>query len=210
MTHFQLQSPYCALRLKPLVGISVKSGLLSDDLNVLSHQQNIIEQITQFPLQSEDFFESLIPFPFQVTSATSGLSIQSAILYLALHPIFTTPDVISSGSLNMSNSRLFQIISRSAVAIIDHFARLNEDKRIISISMAASQVLEAGLVWATYLVCRHQTAQAGSFYAMEKRVALDPVLKVSTLIASFVARWESGATYAEAWETFVQLLWNMI
>ncbi|KEF57729.1 uncharacterized protein A1O9_05648 [Exophiala aquamarina CBS 119918] len=194
MTYFRLQSPYCALRLNSTVGISTSSGMLSDDLNVLTHQQNIIEHITHFPLQSEDFFESLIPLHLQVRLTTSDISIYSATLYLALHPIFTTSDIVAC----------------SASAIIDHFARLNEDKKIISISMAASQVLEAGLVWATYLMCRHQTAQAGSFYAMEPRLALGPILKVSALISSFVARWESGAVYAEAWETFVQLLWNMV
>lgn len=185
-------------------------GILSDDLHVLSHQQNIIEHIMHFPLQSEDFFESLIPLHLQMRSTTSDISIHSAMLYLALHPIFTTSDVISSGSLNISNSRLFQIVAHSASAIIDHFTRLNEDKKIISISMVAPQVLEAGLVWATYLICRHEIAQAGSFHGMEPRLALGPILKVSALIASFVARWESGATYAETWETFVQLLWNMI
>jgi hypothetical protein len=198
------------MRLNRMVEHSTTPGMLSDELSALSHQQSIIEHITRFPLESEDFFESLIPLQLQVRSTTSGISIHSAMLYLALHPIFTTSDVHSSGSLNVSTSRLFQIVAHSACTIIDHFTHLNEEKKIISICMAAVQVLEAGLVWATYLISRHQTAQAGSFYAMETGLALSPILKVSALIASFVARWESGSAYAEAWETFVQLLWNMI
>jgi hypothetical protein len=39
---------------------------------------------------------------------------------------------------------------------------------------------------------------------------MSPVFKVSTVIASFVARWKNGLAYAQAWETFVELLWNMI
>lgn len=198
------------MRLNPMVEYSTISGMLSDDLRTLSHQQNIIEHIAQFPLESEDFFESLIPLPLQVRSTTSDVNIHSAILYLALHPIFTTSDVHSSGSLNVFTSRLFQVVAHSASTIIDHFTHLNEEKKIISICMAALQVLEAGLVWATYLISQHQAAQAGSFYAMETGLALSPILKVSALIASFVARWESGSAYADAWETFVQLLWNMI
>lgn len=198
------------MRLNPMVENSTISGMLSEDLETLCHQQHIIGQITRYPSQSEDFFENLIPFRFQVTSTSSGIGIHSAMLYLALHPIFTTSDPLSGVSANVPTSRLFPTVAQSAAAIIDHFAFLNQDKKIISICIAAEQVLEAGLVWAAYLIGRDQPAQIGSFYAMEKGLALGPIMKVSALLASFVARWESGSAYAEAWETFVQLLWNMI
>lgn len=193
-----------------MVENSAISGILSDDLETLCHQQHIIEQITRYPSQSEDFFESLIPFRLQVTSTSSRIGIHSAMLYLTLHPIFTTSDTLSSVSANVPTSRLLSTVAQSAAVIIDHFACLNQDKKIISICIAAEQVLEAGLVWAAYLISRDQATQIGSFFAMEKGLALGPIMKVSALLASFVARWESGSAYAEAWETFVQLLWNMI
>jgi hypothetical protein len=34
--------------------------------------------------------------------------------------------------------------------------------------------------------------------------------KVSTLLASFAARWKDGSAYVDAWETLVELLWSMV
>ncbi|KAK5053051.1 hypothetical protein LTR84_002025 [Exophiala bonariae] len=206
----RLQSPICAMRLRPMADVLAISGPLSDDLETLCYQQHIVGQLTRFSLQGEEFFESLIPFRFRVVSTSSQISIHSAMLYLTLHPIYTTSDAFSCISANVPTSRLFQIVAQSAATIIDHFTHLNEDKKILSVCMAAAQVLEAGFIWAAYLISANQPAQNGPLFAMEKSVALSPILKVSALLASFVARWESGSVYTEAWETFVQLLWNMI
>lgn len=198
------------MRLRPGAEVLATSGVLSDDLETLCYQQHIVDQIKRFPFQGEEFFENLIPLRFQVSSPSSDISIRSAMLYLALHPIYTTSDAFSCIPAHVPTSRLFQIVAQSAVTIIDHFTLLNEQRKVLSVCMAAVQVLEAGLIWSTYLISLHQPAQSGLLFAMEKGIALSPIMKVSALLASFVARWEGGSAYTEAWETFVQLLWNMI
>ena len=211
--YFRRHSSFCAIRLKPRLEESSLPKTLPDDLATLGCLQQISEHMTRFPRQSEDFFENLIPLRFQVKSISSGiLSIQSAMLYVALHPLFTTSDTFPTGAFNVLHSRLFQIVAHSASAIIDHFAYLNENDRIISVCMAMEQVIEAGLVWATYLISHKGITDTPSqnVYKLGTSLAMSPIFKVSTIISSFVARWKNGSAYAQAWESFVELLWNMI
>ena len=78
--------------------------------------------------------------------------------------------------------------------------------------MAAERVLESGVVWATYLMSQRRAMPTGEprFSSTGIRVAMGPVLKVSTLLASFAALWKGASAYVDAWETFVELLWNVL
>lgn len=78
--------------------------------------------------------------------------------------------------------------------------------------MAVEQVIEAGLVWGTYLISHKGTTETPNqnVYKLGTSLAMSPIFKVSTIIASFVARWKNGSAYAQAWESFVELLLNMI
>lgn len=169
---------------------------------MLSHLHDITYRFTTIPPPPKDFFESLIPLPMQIASANSDIGIYSATLYTALHPLFTTPDACFSTMPSDASSRLFHIVAKSASIIIDHLARLNDDDKIISIWMAAERVLESGLVWASYLMSQSRTTTTGAdrFSTVGSHAPMSPILKVSALLASFAARWNSGSAYVDAWE----------
>lgn len=167
---------------------------------------------TVLPRPSAQVFESLIPHCLRVDAAAPQLSVSSATLYIALHPLFTTHDNSSGGIPLDTSAALFHVISRSASTIIDHFAQLNEDNTIISIWMAADRVLEAGIVWAIYSMSQRGVALVGdhSLLAMGAGLVMRPTMKVSTLLMSFAARCKSVSAYVDAWDTLVELLWNML
>ena len=156
--------------------------------------------------------EQLVPMPLQINSATSTISIHSATLYTALHPLLTKLESSTGGPQLGGSSRLFHVIPQSASVVIDHFAQLNEEHKIISIWMAAERVLEAGLVWAAYLISQNSTTLPGHRITsiMGTRIAMGPLIKVSTLLASFAARWKSGSVHANSWETLMDQLWDML
>ena len=181
------------------------------DLDVLRLLRDIMQYLTVSANLSEDVLESLIPQPMQIYSTTSDMSLNSARLYLALHPLFTRSELFGGGMHDTSSSRLFYIIAGSASRIIDHFAELDEDNQIISIFMAAEQVFEAGLVWAASLPTRYKNVAVGhQLTATEISSEMAPIMKVSSLLASFAARWKHGTVYVTAWKIFTELLWNML
>lgn len=96
--------------------------------------------------------------------------------------------------------------------MIDHFTKLNQRQMIISLWMAAERVLEAGAVWAAYLMHQRRVSGRGpqGVAAMATDLAFAPIVKVSSLLASFAARWRPGSTYVDNWETLVELLWKMV
>ncbi|EXJ75646.1 uncharacterized protein A1O5_00153 [Cladophialophora psammophila CBS 110553] len=188
-------------------------NLLSDELYIASCLHSIARALTTVPVPTETFLEALIPYPLQVKSLGSEIDLSSATLYTALNPLFTDPDRFAGvGILNMASPRVVHVIAKSASVIIDHFTLLNEKNSIISIWLAAERVLEAGTVWAASLV--HQQRWAGPrpqhLSATGTDVALSPIVKVSSLLASFAARWKAGSVYVSTWEIVVESLWKMV
>ena len=185
---------------------------MSGDLRILSYLHNIAHAFVTLPRPSEDFVESLIPEPMQVRSKNSDITLPSAILYSAMHPLFTTLDPCCGRMLDEASLRLFHVIARSACTIIDHFVSLNKSNRIISLWMAAERVLEGGAIWATYLMSQHHTTSTEEqfFSNIETRIAMGPISKVSALLASFETRWKDGSVYMDVWEAFVELVWNVL
>ncbi|KAH8819321.1 hypothetical protein F5884DRAFT_9373 [Xylogone sp. PMI_703] len=207
--HFRRPSQFCKIRLRATFEDSHTPNTLSNDLKISVHLHNIAHQFTISPRPMEEFFESLIPQSLQVDPMSSDINIISATLYTALHPLFTSSDIYPT---NHPSSRLFDIVSRSASAVIDHFARLDKSNKIISIWLAADRVFEAGVVWATYLIrqCHVMSTGKNPITSIRASVIVSPILKVSALLASFAARWRGGSVYVDAWETLVQLLWNIL
>jgi hypothetical protein len=185
---------------------------LSAEVYTLGQLRNIRKRLSTSPDLSDSALESLVPVQLQVPSANSGIGLQSATMYLALHAAFTETKPLNLKTVNVPTSRLFHIVANSASTFIDHFTRLNEGNKMISIFMASEKVLEAGMVWSTYLFSLQSSITAGyqSPFTISTQAMMSPVLKVSALLASFAARWTHGSEYVTAWETLVELLWNII
>lgn len=212
MLHFRCPSPFRDIRLNAELAASASPDTLSDELNILDQLHNITGKFTSEPRTSAIFPESLIPDPMQVETVDSDISINSAILYTALHPIFTSEDILSRGTFEEPLLKLFEIVAKSASILVDHFILLDKDHKIISIWMAAERVFEAGLVWVVYLMSRYRTTHTLGHtpFSMDVRNVMGPILKVSSLLGSFRARWKLGSAYVDAWETIVELLWDML
>ena len=199
------------MHIRPVFDDFYNTNGRSVELCTLSHLQKIRQIISSSLELSEGDLENLIPVPLLVPAVNSGMSLRSATLYIALHPRVTERSFFNPRVAGGPPSRLFQVVANSACTLIDHFTRLNEGSRIISIFTASEEVLEAGLVWSTYLFC-HQAAIMAGYHLpsrMSTKAMMSPIMRVSVLLASFAARWKHGSAYVRAWEALVELLWNI-
>ena len=171
-----------------------------------------MHKLTILPHLSAQVLERLIPLPLQVALPGSEGDISSAMLYLVLHPLFTTSEIISGKSLDTISLRLFCIVANSARIVIDHLADLHHSHRIISLWMATERLFEGGLVWAAFLVSQSHASRRGGqdIPHMDRGTAMGPLLKVSSLLASFSMACKDGGAYVDAWEAFLELLWHML
>jgi hypothetical protein len=211
--HFRRTSLLIDTRLSLYLQEIPLSDGAADDLYAASCLHSITHALATVPFPTETYLESLIPTPFQVASLDSEIQISSAMIYISLHPLFTHPNRLAGRSLlDIPSPRLILAIAKSAAVIIDHFIKLNQRHMIVSIWLAAERVLEAGAVWAAYLI--HQSRMSGrgphGIIALGTDFALAPIVKVSSLLASFAVRWKPGLTYVECWETLLELLWKMV
>lgn len=185
---------------------------VADDLNIARYLFKIRCENTALPIRDRVLLETQIPLQLRITSSELDIGIPSATLYLALHPLLTDPILATrSDLLSWPEPRLVHAITASASVIIDHIAQLNENNAIISIWMTIEQVMVAGAVWIAGLL--HRKANAGSqlqdsFTTTD--VALDPVMKVSTLLASFAARWHPASSYVTLWNAVVESMWQAV
>ncbi|KAI1617334.1 hypothetical protein EDD36DRAFT_160891 [Exophiala viscosa] len=209
--YFRRPSPFCTMHLRTLFADSFTTNTRSAELCTLSHLQEIMDIISTSLELSEGNLENLIPITLQVPSVNTGVSLESATLYIALQSRVTELGLLNPRVVHGPPSRLFQIVANSASTLIDHFIRLNEGNKLISVFMAAERVFEAGLVWSSYLFS-HQTAITAGYQLpsrMSIKVMMNPIMRVSALLASFAARWKHGSAYVRAWEALVELLWNI-
>lgn len=211
--HFRRTSLILDTRLRLCLEKVHPSDALADELYFASCLHNISHALTTVAVPTETYLESLIPISLQISSLSSEIKMPSATLYTALHPLFTHPDSFArSGTFNIPSPRIIHTIAKSAAVVIDHFTRLNQRQMIISIWIAAERVVEAGAVWAAYLIReRSLSGRALQGVAINGTdFPLAPIVKVSSLLASFAARWKPGSAYANNWETLVELLWKML
>ncbi|KIW38897.1 uncharacterized protein PV06_08722 [Exophiala oligosperma] len=210
-THFRRPSLFFDIRLQLYLEDIPTLDLVSDELYVAGCLRSISHALGALTAPNEVFLEGLIPLSLQVTDPSSGIGLASAKLYLALHCLLTNIDTPpESGIFDIPSPRMVHIIAQSASVIIDRFTQLNDNNRIISIWMAAERVLEAGAIWVISLVHQQQSYGQRSQSAAGIRATLSPVVKVSSLLASFAARWTPGSAHLSTWETVVDLLWAMV
>ncbi|CAK7209917.1 hypothetical protein SBRCBS47491_000606 [Sporothrix bragantina] len=193
------------------------SSVVVDDLVVLRSLLQIRQQLEKQPPPPDHILESLIPAPLQIISppqlsrarlsdSTPLISVQSATLYLALYP--SPASVLSSAANDLAvppaPSRLFQMAAASAYVILNEFHRQNGHgrHRIVSLWMSAERIVEAGIVWALYVLSHPQPP-------LDVGTAMRPIVQTSSLLASFAARWTAGRAHSEAWDAVVELMWGM-
>lgn len=175
----------------------------------------ITETLCISPLPPQERFESLIPSNLQISagSAKSIISTQSAEVYIALHPLFTSRglEIFSDYPLQQAAMNLLHIIGNSACTIIGGYAQRWKQSKIISIWMAAERVLEAGAVWATYLmIMRRKQTSSGGLSSIGMKAVMKTLTSCSALLVGFAERWKEGAVYVEIWEIFLSLLWGIL
>ncbi|KIH87798.1 hypothetical protein SPBR_04571 [Sporothrix brasiliensis 5110] len=193
------------------------SSVVIDDLVVLRTCMQIRQHLEARPQIPDHLLESLILVPLQVlaappltrtrladTTATPPMSVQSATVYMTLHPVVVFPDEILKGGQLSTRSRLFQIVAGAACVLLNEYARQNPRHRISSLWMSAERIVEAGIVWVLYVLAHQQ------YGLLDIGTAMRPILHVSSLLASFAARWKAGTAYVEPWETLVELMWGIL
>lgn len=189
-------------------------NVLSDELYVTNCLNSISRALNTIPTPTEALLEALIPPALHVTSFDPEIGLISATLYTALGPLLTDPgSIVGVGILTTPSPRLVHVIAKSASVLIDHFTQLNKRNMIISIWVAAELVLKAGAVWAASLMHKQQISGPTvprHIFATELDVTMGPIIKVSSLLASFAARWNAGSIYVQSWETLVELFWKML
>jgi hypothetical protein len=214
MVTIQLGRPSLSLenQLRLFKQSSVTPMSPSDELNIALSLQEIVHSLANKPGQHWDALESRIPPSLRVTAIEQGLSLSSATLYIALHPLLTdsTPFAFQQYPSKLPTA-LVQVIIDSASVIIDHVAHLNEQNKIISIWIAAEQILMAGTVWLAGLL--HQRYHSGSSMEGVLMVGTStgspPVIKVTSLLASFAARWRGGYSHVAIWDAVLQSVYQM-
>lgn len=179
---------------------------------IYDHLLRIAQGFAATPRPSQEYFEKLIPSELKVLTGDMHVSPSSATLYLALHPLFTSSlsEIFSTDTLNESSLDLLRIVADSASTIIDGFVQLDKDHKIISIWRSAERVLEAGAVWATYVIKLRLMAIPSTRSQIRESSAMSPLLKCNTLLTSFAQRWKVGSIYAQIWETFLLMIWGIL
>ena len=184
-----------------------------DSLTVYKLLRQIAQGFTLTPIPHHAYFENLIPRHLRVASTDTVIGIQSAMLYVSLHPLFTASpsDIFSESPLDQSSSDLLKVVADSASAILDFYFQQSRGFKLISIWMSIERVLEAGAMWGTYLIVLRRTqTTSGGLSSIGTSRAMGPLQKCSALLASFAERWKEGSTYFEVWETFLSVLWNVL
>ena len=183
----------------------------SDEVHVAASLHNIKRKFDTVAAPSEAYLEAQIPLSLRITSFESTISLPSAILYLALHPLLTKLDMcIASEGMSRLSPRIVHLITTSAVVIIDHFTQLNENNLIISMWLGAERVLMGGAVWVSGLLHQKHLSGASPQGMLSTGTALSPVMKITSLLASFAARWKAGSAYMTIWNDVVDLLLQVI
>lgn len=153
--------------------------------------------------------EALISPTLNIPPGTrpSDMSLAQAQIYLALHPLFTSP----AAGPHSCSPELLSNIAGAASAFIGCISKLNREHRVICIWSTTESVLQAGAVWGAYLILSKQgeskLLKNSSSTAFQPGSSVGPLLQCSALLASFAERWKPGRHYVQAWDAFVEMLW---
>ncbi|KAL1640006.1 hypothetical protein SLS58_007432 [Diplodia intermedia] len=207
--HFHRPSLFCNSAPSRLGAFSPEYEFLSPSLQVFRAMYSINQHFILDPDPSPVAMEALIPPAFRIPTSThpSEMSLAQAQIYLALHPLFTSP----SAGPHSCSPELLSNIAGAASAFIACTSKLNKEHRIISVWTTAELVLQAGAVWGAYLILSKQDEsnllQTRSVNISGSGSLMEPLLQCSTLLASFAERWKAGRNYVQAWEAFAEMLW---
>lgn len=185
-----------------------------ESVDVLAELRKISQAFCSYDRQAIVHFQNLRPHELRLKhdAVPSSMSIASSTLHFALHPLFTSKidSILGDHSVEIA-ADIIQLVANAALAKINIFMQTKRDAKIISIWLTAEQVLEAGAVWAVYLIIlrRTQTFQGG-LASIGTSAAMNPLTKCSALLSSFAERWKEGTIYVEVWENFLSLLWGVI
>lgn len=209
--HLGRPSLYLDNRLQLYLAISSILNHSSDDLYLARCLLLIKRKFDAAAAPSEAYLEAQIPHALQVNSASTDISLPSAVLYLSLHPLLTNLDMFSHAEIISGlSSRMLLLIITSASIVIDHFTQLNNRNSIISIWLSAERVLIAGAVWVASLIHQKHSAAHNTPSIAATSTLMNPIVKVSSLLASFAARWKAAESYVTAWNVLVDILWQII
>lgn len=177
----------------------------------------ISESLSLQPRPSQERLEHLIPLQLRVLRSDKGpIPFSSATIYLALHPVFTDylSDLCSdhTSTTQIISTGLLEIIAASASVVIDRYVQLQEEHMLLSVWIAAERVLEAGAVWATYLliVKEMQTDDDANSACGNTKKSMLPLWKCGNLLTSCAERWKGGRVYCKVWETFLSMISHVL
>jgi hypothetical protein len=210
--HFRRPSLICEIqRVSEPNGAALPQSAINQPA-IYDHLLRINQGFATIPRPPQEHFESLIPKELKVLAGDLNISPSSATLYLALHPLFTASrsEIFTTSPLDDSSLDLLRIVAGSASTVIDGFVQLNKSHMIISIWRSAERVLEAGAVWAMYVIKLQLMATPFTRSQLRESSAMSPLLKCNNLLASFSERWKAGSIYAQIWETFLLQLWGIM
>jgi hypothetical protein len=177
------------------------------NLLIISHA------LYNYPRPSIEHLEQLIPLELRISRGAPSIDHSSAMLYIALHPIFTDQmsGLFSGQHVDRGAADLLKVIAQSASAVIDSFVLLQRENRILSVWRSAERVLEAGAVWAAYLLFLKRSQLTNSIIPYSSTItSLLPLWKCSNLLGSFAERWKEGAMCSQVWEIFLTLLLGVL
>ncbi|KAK7632574.1 hypothetical protein IWX48DRAFT_638572 [Phyllosticta citricarpa] len=199
--HFRLPSLYCNSA-PTVIPNGLSEPLLYHTLYTLTQNLNFQQESA-----SADVETRLIPACLRINSesAWGDVSLGQAQVYLTLHPLFTSP----GAGTHCCSQNLLSKIAMAAAAFIMHTHKLNKERRVISIWVSAENVIQAGAAWAAYLMLRSQRDSPLHDYHILNLAdlpAIEPIVKCSSILASFAERWKGGRRYCQAWEAFADML----
>lgn len=176
----------------------------------------ISESLSLQPRPSQEHLEQIISPQLRVLhSSNFPIPLSSATIYLALHPTFT--DHLSnlfSGHIpttQIISTDLLETIAASASVVIDGYFQLQKEHMLLSVWIAAERVLEAGAVWATYLLLKKmQTDEDTTSACSDIKKSLLPLLKCGNLLTAYAERWKRGELYRKVWDAFQSMILEVL
>lgn len=169
----------------------------------------ISDALSLQPQPPYEHLEQLIPLQLRVARNAVSISLPSARIYLALHPLFTDRlyDLFSDQMAEQDKVDLWKIVATSASVVIESYVRLQKEQRLLSVWLAAERVLEAAAVSAIYFLVTRRThvGSAEAAYNSLDESTL-PLWKCANLLTSYAERWKEAIAYSRIWDTFLSLL----
>ncbi|KAL2822243.1 hypothetical protein BDW59DRAFT_163835 [Aspergillus cavernicola] len=158
-------------------------------------------QISQLFEQEERVTEAKMALVFpqwrQDSHLREQLTPETALIYLSLHPLFTT-DLTWLGSESLPDCpcslELLLYVSHAARSYIEHLFTPSVPA-VLCIWMTLERVLRAGFVWVISVVYRLRTERQ-----VDVADLLTPLTRCDHVLSVLVERWKPGLPYYSSWD----------